>query len=194
MGCHHGAHVSDRIDRSGNILEHDTQRKCTGQRLHGLLDGRLGISLVEGVKQSRNHLGIRLGHKLIRKAVLRHKLAIVLDDTVMDQNHLAASVGMRICIRYAAVGRPSGMADTAARIKRIVHAKLTKLLHLAGTFSYGNPLLIKERDARTVITSVLQSFKTADDDILRRLISRKTDNSAHSQLPHYSFFVFKHGK
>ena len=179
--CNQRADISNTVDHVRMIAEHDAECKCTGQQLHRLTDGHDGVALVDLIQQCCHNLGVRLGLQFLGEAVLYGQLPVVLDDTVMDQGNGSTVVGMRICLRYTAVGCPAGMTDAAGSRSIHVLSSLTQLFYLTGLLLQKQTLLIIQYgDACAVISTVLKLLKTADQNILCGEFPCKSNNSTHN--------------
>ena len=148
---------------------------------------RLGISLFD---QMREDLGIGLALKVMAAALqLLAQLGEVLDDAVVDDGDatVAAGVGMGVNDGRLAVGRPTGVADTAGSIavdvgKLALQAR--DLAHAANDVEVcRSALAYLERDARGVIAAIFHTLKARDQDVLCNIRAGIADNSAHRINP-----------
>ena len=81
-----------------------------------------------------DHFGISLRGKLVTfRDELFFELAIVLNDTIMDDSDFAWDMRMRVTLRRLTMGRPAGMSDTDMTIEklRIDRYSIDQFLHFA---------------------------------------------------------------
>ena len=170
----HRAVFTGDPDLAGIILEHQLQRVRAADTDHGLgdrVDGADLVLLVIIIHQLDGHFRVRLAVELI--AVLEQlvlQFLVVLDDTVVNAHnkglHRSGSgsravsryMGMRVCLRRVAVGRPARMADTAGSLEGVAAVCLLgQILELAGSLDHLRQLLaVSNRDSRGVISSVFK--------------------------------------
>ena len=179
-------------DHAGLVSAHGGQTIGTDHVGASLAHGghqvvRLGISLFD---QMREDLGIGLALKVVAAALqLFAQLGEVLDDAVVDDGDatVAAGVGMGVNDGRLAVGRPTGVADTAGSVavdvgKLALQAR--DLAHAADDIEVRRGALAHlERDARGVIAAILHTLEARNQDVLCNIRAGVADNSAHRINP-----------
>ena len=172
VGAHHGEAVG----------AHDARRRLA-HRLHEVAG--LGVRLLD---QVREHLGVGVAREDVAAALeLLAQLSEVLDDAVVDDGDaaVAARVRVRVGGRGAAVRRPAGVADAAGGLVidvRELRFETGDLAHAAEHIDGGlaGPLEL-ERDACGVVSAVLEALESRDEDVLRRIKTGISNDSAHNR-------------
>ena len=143
------------------------------------------------LNQLHQHLRISIRDK--RHALglkFRLQVGIVLDDTVMDNGQVLGRGIMRVGIpggRFT-VGSPAGMGNTNGTTGILVVTILHKIINLALRFiDIQFTIVIQQRHAGTVITTILQSPQSLYQNRKSLLISDISNNSAHTLI---FLFVF----
>ena len=130
------------------------------------------------------HLGVR--DTLERNAACHEVLfdgGVVLDDAVMDESQTSGSRIMGVCIGAVglAVGGPTGVSDACAAADVLVLAKCFEVSHLAFCLIYVETAVRGNHgNASAVITAILQSFQTLDQNGICLLLADISYNSTHN--------------
>ena len=114
----HRTVLAGNVNLPGIILEHDRQGIGTADTDHGMVDGihrSMLIFLVIVIDELHCHFGVCGRIELIvlaKKLILQ--FLIILNDTIVNADHISIirGMGMGICLRRFAVGRPTGVTDT----------------------------------------------------------------------------------
>ena len=173
----HSIRLIDRNDREGK----DTA-KFGNRAPNGKLE-RKAFFLDVMPDQMRDDLGVRLGLEVMafgREPFLESE--VILDDPIMDNDDLARLITVRMCVLLgrSAVRRPSRVADAVCPIERAQPYRLFKIAELSlGPPQFQMPALINDRNARRVVSAILELPKAIDDQRHNLLISNVSNNSAH---------------
>ena len=154
--------------------------------LQSQLNGRLQVHMTVHLRvfdELHEHFGVRVGLEgitLLHQAGFKH--GVVLDDTVMDDGE---ALGLRVVrmgidgIRLT-VRCPTGVRDTDATVRVFLRAEGLQFRHFAfGLIDIELPRFIDERHAGTVITAVLQTMQTLNQNRIRFALADISYNSTH---------------
>ena len=114
----HRTVLARNVNLPGIILKHDRQGIGTADTDHGMVDGihrSMLVFLVIVIDELHCHFGVCGRIELIvlaKKLILQ--FLIILNDTIVNADHISIirGMGMGICLRRFAVGRPTGVTDT----------------------------------------------------------------------------------
>jgi hypothetical protein len=100
--------------------------------------------------QVRDDFGIGLGVELVSVRNERFlELAVVLHDAVQHERQLpvvAASEGMCVLLRHAAVGRPAGMAEPGGRLGAVQQCRCFQMREVADGADVVQLVVFAEHD------------------------------------------------
>ena len=116
VGSNKGAYLSYGIYLTGTIRKKDAETIGASQhacKSRDCFQRILAAFPVSRIQHSRGHLTVGLGGKTAFQFIFLCKLAVILDDSVVNQGYLSEAVGMRIGVCHTSVGSPAGMADSA---------------------------------------------------------------------------------
>ena len=138
--------------------------------------------------QVRDDLGVRLTRERNAGACKRGaQLDVVLDDAVHDDGNRARLVGMRMCVLlgHPAMGGPAGVTQPCRRGRLIDPSGFAELGEVAHRVDLGEPLtgLLQERKTRGIISAVLQTLETIQDEVFAGARPDVTDDAAHTSNP-----------
>ena len=131
------------------------------------------------------HFSVGLGAEAhATREVWRAQGLEVLDDAVVHDGDAAVRVQMRVrvLVGCATVGRPARVPDARRGGRERSLDAAGELLHLAGGASdVDSVLVIEQRDARGVVSAILQPAQSLDDDGAGRSPPGVADDSAHTR-------------
>ena len=188
----------------GLVPVHHANRVSTMQTGRRGLHGFEKIAAVETVHQVSNDLGVGLAGKYIALGLqLGTQGFVVLDDAVVHQGHACrcigighggdagamAEMGMGIAHRRLAVGGPAGMGNAGETFNMFG----LDLLHQLGHAGCGTRTLQPKAQAvgvrglhrhpTGVITAVLQSLQTLDQNRNDIAMRNRSNNATHRGTP-----------
>ena len=181
-----------RYERRASAPEHD-QGVRSISRDTGDCEGALEVSgraqdcrnepvALVVLDEVRDDFGIGLGAKPmpVRRQRLS-KLAVVLDDPVVDDGELgtAIDVRMRIGIRRPAVSRPPGVADAQGAVGPVGRDQRLEVGDLAGRLPDVQRPFGDGGDPGRVVSPVLQPTKAGKDEGHRVAMADIADDSTH---------------
>ena len=146
-------------------VEEESQREGAFkvfQRLGcGLSRGHAAVE--KGFAQMRDRLGVRVAFELaVRQRFLQRP--VVLDDTVMDDDHAAGPVRVGVPDRGAAMGRPAGVPDPGLSGERLVDQQVREIVQLADRAAAVQRAVMDRCNARAVIAAIFQPLECLDED------------------------------
>ena len=140
------------------------------------------------VHQLGHHLGVRLGQEtdpLGLKPLTQGQ--IIFDDAIVHHGDTTglAHMGVRVQVRGLTVGGPAGVPQTDAAVDgcAVVHQIAQRLQAALGLVDLKTVLLPVDRNTCGVIATVLQPGQTLQQNGGRFLMTHKTDDSTHNELP-----------
>ena len=145
------------------------RRPTAGQRLVDEMGHDLGVGLGGEILAPGNELVLQLPE--------------ILDDPVMDDDHLAGDMGMGIGLVGHAMGGPAGMADAGRPAQRLLVQPACQAVELAWRPGAGHSAVAENRDAGRVIAAIFEPPQRLQDpwrDVARPQYS---DDAAHCLLP-----------
>ncbi len=96
----------------------------------------------------RDHLGVRLGRKLMAFSTqFLAQLAEILDNAIMDDGYSIGRMRMRIILGRPAMRRPARMADADLALQRLFGEQQLQVLQLAFGPAAGEATGFERRDA-----------------------------------------------
>ena len=95
----------------------------------------------------------------------------------------AADVGMRIAVGGRSVGRPPRMADPAEASRRLVIEQLFESPHATRTLAHHELLALDRRQTGAVVTAILETPQSGDQDRRGLMLSGVPDDPAHESAP-----------
>jgi len=145
--------------------------------LERLRHRREEVVLVELRYEVREHFGVRLGRELDAALLeARAESRVVLDDSVVDERETSAVRNVRMGVRGGgqAMRRPSRVRDAdlvrlALDVRQLALQELLKFCDLAGLLEDAYAVLRLERDARRIVSAVLEAAKAVDQRTDRRM-------------------------
>ena len=184
---HQGAVLPGGDDLVGIVHADDAQGIGALNLVQGL-DHRLqDVVGVVVVHQLGRHFGVGLGgevNALGLQPVAQSK--VVFNDAVVDHGNAAglAHMGMGVQIRGLAMGGPAGVAQAhmAVDVGTAVDQIIERFQSPLGLIHLQPVLLIVHRDARGIISSVLQTGQALQQNRGGLLLAHETDNSTHKDI------------
>ena len=107
---------------------------------------------------------------------------VVLDDAVVDDDDCAGAVAVRMGVFFAgaAVSGPARVADAIAAFQRLLADNVFEIAQLAfGAADLKAVAVSGDRDARGVLTPILQPAQTFNDDRYNFFLADVADDAAH---------------
>ena len=142
------------------------------------------LMLFDIFDQLYQHLRIRIRNKLHALGLeLRLQLGIILNDTIVDNGQIArlGIMGMGIHRRRFTMRCPTGMGNADGATHILVTAKLHQIVNLTlGLKHIQFGILVNQGHSGTVITTILKSAKSLNQNRKSFLISNISYDSAHS--------------
>ena len=161
--------------------QHDDRVRAL-ERLHGAA-GRVGKAearLHLLIDQVRDHLCVGLREHPSAAALERGaQLEIVLDDAVVDEDHLACPVRMGVLLRRTSMRRPPRVADAGRARERLLAERAGEVVELSDAAADLDVVVGECRQACRVVAAVLELTKTRDQDRARLARAHVTDDAAH---------------
>src|ERR1700754_509115 len=136
--------------------------------------------------QVRDDLSVSLRNKaVIGFAQPVFELQIVFYDAVMDDDDAAGAVAMRMCVLFGgtSVRGPTRVADSVSAVERTQTNRLFEIAQLS--FSTANLELvtfIDDRDARRVVTAILELPQPVDNERHDLFVAYVTNDSTHARF------------
>jgi hypothetical protein len=110
------------------------------------------------------------------------QLQIVFDDAVVNHDDLSRTVAVRVRIflSRSSVRRPPRMPDAIRPVKRLEPDRFLKIPQLPfGSTQFKMLILINNRDARRIVSAILQLPKPVNYQRHNLFISNVSNNSTH---------------
>ena len=112
------------------------------------------------------------------------EFAEVLDDPVMHHGQLVGRVRMGVALGRSAVGRPAGVPDPHAALKRLLDQPSLEIAKLTLGAPPGEMPVFQRRNASRIIAAILKPLQRIYDKRCDRTGSEYSNNSAHgSKIP-----------
>ena len=176
------------------VVDHD-EREVALELLVGLDDGVGEIALVVGLDQVRNRLGVSIGAECVTlRLEPLLELAVILHDPVEHDGQLALLARRQrvgVALGDGTVRRPAGVAETGRRARAVRRRCLLQELEVADGADVLEAVVLEERDARGVVTAVLEALKTLDEERLGCSRPDVSDDSAHPVPPSLAGAAFR---
>ncbi len=184
-----GAAFAREDDAFRIVLAHHGQRARAFElgdgRAHGLEQILHRFEVV--MDAVSDDLGVRLRREFVAETLqLFTQLIVVLDDAVVnDRETVVRDVGMRVALARHTVRGPASVGDADVAVRGALVNRLLQHLDLAdGAHALELLRAVEHRDARRVVTSILEPAQTLHEDGHDVALSDSTDDSAHgSQGP-----------
>src|SRR5580704_402405 len=145
-----------------------------------------GSPFREFLHKMRYHFRVCLGDELVAFALeLFLQLEIVFDDAVVDYDNLAGAIAVGVCVFFsgAAVSGPARVANAVGALDGRFLDDFFKVAEFSGSATdFQFSVLGDDRDARGIVSAILEFSQTLDDDRHYLFRSDVTDNSAHARV------------
>ena len=116
----------------------------------------------------RDDLGVGLRGHLAAAALERGaQLQVVLDDAVVDDDHLAGAVRVRVLLRGPAVRRPARVADAGRAAERLLAQERRQVVELADAAAHLDAVVGDGGEPRRVVAPVLELAEPRHQDRAR---------------------------
>src|SRR5262249_54842002 len=109
----------------------------------------------------------------------RTQLQVVLDDPVVDEDDLAGAMRVRVLLRRPPVRRPARVSDPRRAGEWLLAQQRLQVVELADAAPHLDAVVGEGREARRVVTAVLELAEPAHDDRARLTRADVSDDAAH---------------
>src|SRR3990172_2670904 len=107
----------------------------------------------------------------------------------MDDRNASLDMGVRVPFRGSSVGRPSCVPDSNVAGDAFIADFFDQPLNLPDASFQLNLSVVKDCNARGIVTSVLKPFKPAEYHVLRVSTAYVTDYSTHGVTMQESIII-----
>jgi hypothetical protein len=168
------------------VMDHD-EREVPFEMAVGIAHGCDEIAVVGVLEQVRNDFGVRLGGELVPGLLqVEAKLAVVLDDPVEHDRHLAVVAGgERMCVLLgdAAVRRPAGVAEAGRRGGDVRLRSVLQELEVPDRADVLESPLFEECDAGRVVAAIFEAREPLQQQRPRGSTTDVSNDPAHPEPP-----------